>query len=53
MCVFLNDEICYGFLIIKLLKDGDIVIIDMVVNLNGGLVDFVWIYIVGEILDEV
>ena len=50
-CASINDEICHGFPRKDPLKDGDIVTIDMVVNLNGGLADSAWSYAVGE-LDE-
>ncbi|BAC13072.1 type I methionyl aminopeptidase [Oceanobacillus iheyensis] len=49
ICASLNDEICHGFPTEKPLKDGDIVTIDMVVNLNGGLADSAWTYAVGNV----
>lgn len=49
ICASLNDEICHGFPNDKPLKDGDIVTIDMVVNLNGGLADSAWTYAVGNV----
>jgi len=51
-CASVNDEICHGFPNRKPLKDGDIVTIDMVVNLNGGLADSAWSYAVGNISPE-
>lgn len=51
-CASINDEICHGFPREEKLVNGDIVTIDMVVNLNGGLADSAWSYPVGEI-DEV
>ncbi|MFP7494863.1 type I methionyl aminopeptidase [Terribacillus saccharophilus] len=48
-CASINDEICHGFPRNEPLKNGDIVTIDMVVNLNGGLADSAWTYAVGEI----
>jgi methionyl aminopeptidase len=48
-CASINDEICHGFPRNEKLVNGDIVTIDMVVNLNGGLADSAWSYIVGEI----
>lgn len=51
-CASVNDEICHGFPNSTALKDGDIVTIDMVVNLNGGLADSAWTYAVGNISDE-
>src|SRR5690554_360733 len=47
-CASVNDEICHGFPREEKLKDGDIVTIDMVVNLNGALADSAWTYCVGE-----
>jgi methionyl aminopeptidase len=51
-CASTNDEICHGFPDRKPLKNGDIVTIDMVVNLNGGLADSAWTYAVGTISQE-
>lgn len=51
-CASVNDEICHGFPNRKPLKDGDIVTIDMVVNLDGGLADSAWSYAVGNVSDE-
>lgn len=48
-CASVNDEICHGFPTRTPLKNGDIVTIDMVVNLNGGLSDSAWTYEVGEV----
>lgn len=48
-CASINDEICHGFPRPEPLKNGDIVTIDMVVNLNGALADSAWTYAVGEI----
>ena len=48
-CASINDEICHGFPRDEKLKDGDIVTIDMVVNLNGGLADSAWSYEVGNV----
>lgn len=47
-CASINDEICHGFPRNEPLVNGDIVTIDMVVNLNGGLADSAWTYVVGE-----
>jgi len=49
ICASVNDEICHGFPREEKLKDGDIVTIDMVVNLNGGLADSAWTYAVGNV----
>lgn len=51
-CASVNDEICHGFPNKKPLKNGDIVTIDMVVNLNGAMSDSAWSYAVGTISDE-
>lgn len=51
-CASINDEICHGFPRKKPLKEGDIVTIDMVVNLDGALADSAWTYAVGKISDE-
>ncbi len=48
-CASINDEICHGFPRKEPLQDGDIVTIDMVVNLNGGLADSAWTYEVGTV----
>lgn len=52
-CASINDEICHGFPRKQPLKNGDIVTIDMVVNLNGALADSAWTYAVGDISEEV
>lgn len=51
-CASVNDEICHGFPTQKPLREGDIVTIDMVVNLNGWLADSAWSYPVGQISEE-
>ncbi|WP_026688989.1 type I methionyl aminopeptidase [Alteribacter aurantiacus] len=51
-CASINDEICHGFPRKQPLKNGDIVTIDCVVNLNGGLADSAWTYTVGEVSPE-
>lgn len=51
-CASINDVICHGFPSETKLKSGDIVTIDMVVNLNGWLADSAWSYAVGEISTE-
>lgn len=51
-CASINDEICHGFPRKKPLSDGDIVTIDMVVNLNGYLADSAWTYAIGNISEE-
>ncbi|MBT2293566.1 type I methionyl aminopeptidase [Paenibacillus albidus] len=51
-CASVNDVICHGFPKKEKLKEGDIVTIDMVVNLNGWLADSAWSYGVGTISEE-
>ena len=51
-CASVNDEVCHGFPSDNPLKEGDIVTIDMVVNLNGWLADSAWSYAVGKISKE-
>ncbi|MBP1916133.1 methionyl aminopeptidase [Lederbergia galactosidilyticus] len=51
-CASVNDEICHGFPRKTPLKEGDLVTIDMVVNLNGALADSAWSYAVGEISEK-
>ncbi|HLS67660.1 MAG TPA: type I methionyl aminopeptidase [Pseudogracilibacillus sp.] len=51
-CASINDEICHGFPRKEPLQDGDIVTIDMVVNLNGGLADSAWTYAVGNVDED-
>ncbi|GIN20266.1 type I methionyl aminopeptidase [Siminovitchia fordii] len=49
ICASINDEVCHGFPRKTPLKEGDIVTIDTVVNLNGYLADSAWSYPVGEV----
>ncbi|MGA9173043.1 MAG: type I methionyl aminopeptidase [Thermoactinomyces sp.] len=51
-CASINDEVCHGFPRKTPLNEGDIVTIDMVVNLNGWLADSAWTYAVGKISPE-
>ncbi|MDX9916450.1 MAG: type I methionyl aminopeptidase [Gudongella sp.] len=51
-CASINDEICHGFPREDLLKEGDILAIDMVVNYDGWLADSAWSYAVGEVSEE-
>lgn len=48
-CASINDEVCHGFPRKSKLLNGDIVTIDMVVNLDGWLADSAWSYAVGNI----
>ncbi|MEF3355124.1 MULTISPECIES: type I methionyl aminopeptidase [unclassified Paenibacillus] len=51
-CASVNDVICHGFPGKYALKDGDIVTIDMVVNLDGWLADSAWSYAVGNVSES-
>jgi methionyl aminopeptidase len=51
-CASVNDVICHGFPSKEPLKDGDIVTIDFVVNLDGWLADSAWSYPVGNVSEE-
>ncbi|MFC6454983.1 type I methionyl aminopeptidase [Paenibacillus vulneris] len=51
-CASVNDIICHGFPNENPFQDGDIVTIDMVVNLNGWLADSAWSYRVGNVSPE-
>lgn len=51
-CASINDEICHGFPREEILKEGDIVTIDMVVNVDGWLADSAWTYAVGQISEK-
>lgn len=54
ICVSVNDEICHGFPRKKLiLKDGDLVKVDTVVNLDGAFSDSCWSYAVGTPSPEI
>ncbi|WP_078577301.1 type I methionyl aminopeptidase [Salipaludibacillus agaradhaerens] len=52
-CASINDEICHGFPRKTPLKEGDVVTMDFVVDLNGGLADSAWTYTVGEVTEEI
>lgn len=51
-CVSINDEICHGFPRREVLKNGDLIKVDTVVNLKGALSDSCWSYVVGESTPE-
>ncbi|MDR0271376.1 type I methionyl aminopeptidase [Paenibacillus sp.] len=51
-CTSVNDVICHGFPGKYVLKDGDIITVDMVVNLNGWLADSAWSYTVGNVSEQ-
>ncbi|WP_019138202.1 M24 family metallopeptidase, partial [Peptoniphilus timonensis] len=52
VCASVNDEICHGFPSEYELKNGDIITVDMVVNVDGWLADSAWSYEVGEVSDD-
>lgn len=52
ICASINDEVCHGFPRKEILQEGDILTVDMVVNLDGYLADSAWSYGVGNISDE-
>ena len=52
-CISLNDEICHGFPTDQVLKENDLVKVDMVIDLNGSFSDSCWAYVVGESTEEV
>ena len=52
ICASVNDEICHGFPSERKLEDGDLLTIDMVVNVDGYLADSAWSYAVGELSHE-
>ena len=53
-CTSMNDEICHGFPSKKdVLKDGDLVKVDTVVNYNGAMADSCWSYVVGKSTAEI
>ncbi|MBF0781104.1 MULTISPECIES: type I methionyl aminopeptidase [unclassified Granulicatella] len=47
-CTSVNDEICHGFPSQRVLKSGDLVKVDMCIDLNGAMSDSCWSYVVGE-----
>lgn len=52
LCISVNDEICHGFPSDYVLKEGDIVSIDNVIDYNGGLADSCWSYAIGGLSDR-
>lgn len=52
-CISVNDEICHGFPTEEVLKNSDLVKVDMVIDLNGAYSDSAWAYVVGEGSQEV
>lgn len=52
LCISVNEEICHGFPSDYVLKDGDIVSIDNVIDYKGGLADSCWSYAIGELSER-
>lgn len=52
-CTSINTEICHGFPRKKPLKNGDLIKVDMCVDLNGAMSDSCWAYIAGEPAPEI
>ncbi|WP_423252840.1 type I methionyl aminopeptidase [Melissococcus plutonius] len=52
-CCSINDEICHGFPRKKELKNGDLINVDMCIDLKGALSDSGWSYVVGESTSEI
>ncbi|MCM3718647.1 type I methionyl aminopeptidase [Fictibacillus phosphorivorans] len=51
-CASVNNEVCHGLPNRKPLKNGDILTVDFVVDLDGWLADSAWSYGVGTITPE-
>ncbi|WP_321385411.1 type I methionyl aminopeptidase [uncultured Enterococcus sp.] len=51
-CCSINDEICHGFPRKKVLKSGDLIKVDMCIDLKGAMSDSCWSYVVGESTPE-
>lgn len=52
-CTSVNDEICHGFPSNRVLKSGDLVKVDMCIDLNGAMSDSCWSYAVGEVDESI
>ncbi|MGX7199719.1 type I methionyl aminopeptidase [Enterococcus nangangensis] len=52
-CTSINDEICHGFPRKDVLKNGDLVKVDMCVDYKGAMSDSCWAYAVGEVSPEI
>ena len=52
-CCSINDEICHGFPRKEILKDGDLIKVDMCVEYKGAMSDSCWSYVVGESTPEI
>lgn len=52
-CTSVNDVICHGFPSDQVLKEGDLITVDTVVEYEGFMGDSAWSYKVGEVSDQV
>lgn len=52
-CTSVNDVICHGFPSGEVLKEGDLITVDTVVEYEGFMGDSAWSYKVGQVSDEV
>ena len=52
LCTSVNDEVVHGIPNNRVLKDGDIITVDMVIGYKGYQGDAAWTYAVGEISEE-
>lgn len=52
-CCSINDEICHGFPRKTPLKDGDLIKVDMCIDLKGAMSDSCWAYVVGKSTPEI
>lgn len=52
-CCSINDEICHGFPRKQVLKSGDLIKVDMCIDLKGAMSDSCWAYVVGESTPEI
>ena len=52
-CTSVNDVICHGFPSDQVLKDGDLITVDTVVEYEGFMGDSAWSYKVGEVSSDV
>ncbi len=52
ICAAVNDCVCHGMPNEHLLREGDLVTLDFVVELNGWMADTAWTYAVGKLSNE-
>lgn len=51
-CISINEVACHGFPNDYELKEGDIVTVDIVADLNGWKADSAWTYMIGNVSEE-